>query len=74
MRLREKPSSDVNQDFATPVSKPGARLDRISAANIPCIKKGFRASITGAWFARFESGLSSGIGDIERAKVRVRRS
>jgi len=72
-RFCEKPSSEVSQDFAKPVSKPGAKFERISAANIPCIKNGFRASTTGIKLPGLEY-LSSGIGEMARANVRVSRS
>jgi len=53
-----------------PLSGPGTRFTKISAESMPCMRKGFRASTVATNAFR----LCSGMGDIARANVFVRRS
>ena len=44
INVKAKPSLELSHNRATSDSEPGAKLDRMSAANMPCIKKGLRVS------------------------------
>jgi hypothetical protein len=56
------------------VSNPGTKCDKISAANMPCIRRGFRASRIFDMLMHTSSGLRLGTGETAKANDLVNKS